>query len=112
MAVCGAAASVYSPVVVGTIYGPLIDGGAWVGCDGTASISMVVGLYEWTGSSSQGIAGIYNGVWGSSDSLNTYAFCSGVPWSDSFQTAVLFAWDGSGYYGATSFWTGLGCALD
>jgi hypothetical protein len=104
-------AVIYLPVVVYTIYGPLIDAGTYIGCNNWATISMYVALYEWTGTTGKGVTGGGNGVYSTADSYNTYAFCYSIPYNNDWLTMLSFEWDNGPIYGGTSNWNTLACAL-
>ncbi len=105
---CGAAA--YDPVVIGSIYGPLIDANLMVECSAPETIASFGSLSEWVYQAKTiGTGGgtVYTNYF----SYNVYAPCTPVSWLSYFQDGVLASINGGPLFGGTSPWVGLNCAL-
>jgi len=99
-----------NPIVIGSIYGPLIDGYMFIDCFGGQyhNISAYGVLDDWVG----GAHTIGSGggtVYAPDFAFNVYAPCyAGGP--NDFLSQLIFTYDGSPIYGGTSAWAVLDCA--
>ncbi|HVX20948.1 MAG TPA: hypothetical protein VHB02_06355 [Acidimicrobiales bacterium] len=94
------------PGVIGSIYGPLIQATGVIDClSGSATLAMIVGLYQNNGA--QKGSGSGSG-WGGYLGINAYAPCYQTSWNW-FQTAQIWAVNGALQPGASSSWSYLGC---
>ncbi len=99
------------PYVIGSIFGPLIDGYGAIWCSGSPGVSLGVALYEHQpGVGSVGLNDIADASGASAASADAYYPCSEITRADAFETA-LGADAGGMYYFQTSGWAGLPCAL-
>jgi hypothetical protein len=95
-----------APVVIGSGFGPLIEGHGVVGCTTTASINLIVSLYK---------SGTHVGTTAAGSSTTTYyvvtsyAPCTAISGTHPFQTDQLWDTPGSGVNGNTSSTANLKC---
>lgn len=94
-----------APVVVGSVFGPLVQGTGVVDCPlGAESVSLIATLYRWSTSVASGGGSTY----GSSLAVNVYSACN-PSGNNPYATAELFSVNGSLAGGATSKTEWLGC---
>jgi hypothetical protein len=93
------------PGVIGSIYGPLVQGTGVIDCTSSAeTLAEIVGLYR----SSTEVGSATGSDYGSYLGINAYAPCYSSS-SHSFQTDELWAVNGAVDGGAASQWSSLNC---
>jgi hypothetical protein len=94
-----------SPGVIGSIYGPLVQGTGVIDCTSSAeTLAEIVGLYR----SSTEMSNATGSDYGSYLGINAYTPCYSSS-AHSFQTDELWAVNGSVQGGAASGWSSLDC---
>lgn len=100
-----------TPTVIGSSFGPLIDGYGGISCNYDAYPALIVGLQELDNGTATGIGNDADASGTTSASTNAYAPCtSGGP--NDFRTIILYNFNGGSLMGWDSSWTALDCDLD
>lgn len=94
-----------APEVIGSVYGPLIQGTGVISCPLPETLGLIVGLYE----RSSELSTTSGGTYGTYYALNVYHACSLISGTNPFKTAQLWSVNGS-LYGSTSATSYLDCA--
>ncbi|HVX22483.1 MAG TPA: hypothetical protein VHB02_14115 [Acidimicrobiales bacterium] len=102
---CGANPS--APVVIGSTFGPLIDGEGVISCFLNESLAEIVSDYEGSTHVGNTNSGTGSGTW---LGVNSYAACTIIGGTNSFHTAELWSVNGIFQGGATSSSSALHCA--
>lgn len=89
----------YAPVVISSIFGPLIDGLGVVACNVFATMSLIVSVFRGGTRVGTVMGGTGGGTW---LGINAYAVCTHISGSHLFHTAQLWAVNGVYQGGATS----------
>ncbi|MGH9088918.1 MAG: hypothetical protein ACRDYZ_12550 [Acidimicrobiales bacterium] len=95
-----------NPTVIGSIYGPLVEGEGIVDCAQPRTLAMIVSLYE--GFSRVGTAS--GSTYGYYYALDAFYPCRGISGTSSFITTELWSVNGALQPGAQSGWSALACA--
>jgi hypothetical protein len=95
-----------TPVVVGSVFGPLVQGTGIVSCPySPESISLIADLYRWGASAGNSGGG---STYGTSLAINVFSACH-ASGANPYDTGELFSVNGYEQYGARSGTSWLGC---
>ncbi|HVX20247.1 MAG TPA: hypothetical protein VHB02_02755 [Acidimicrobiales bacterium] len=103
----GCRATPAAPTVIGSTFGPLIDGAGVIRCSIGESLAQIVSIYE--GGTHVGSTATGSGA-GTLLIVNSYAPCTTIGGTNSFHTAELWSVNGTLQGGATSSSANLQCA--